>query len=294
MMDRDALLDAVHAAPDDDAPRLVLADWFEENGEVERAGFVRTQIAMRREYETNLRLTARLEQLFLEQRGLFHQAWASVARQCLSSAVAHYTRGFFDGSVRVTAEQFATFLPDLVPWIGPNAWVFIADCQGSHLDQAKGLPELKWVRRLGFTWPIRDQPQTSHADVSGLLKSPHLSRLTHLQLAHLNMTRRIVEELCEADNLEGLQYLNLHGNRLGTAGLLRIADNPRFGSLANLDLSDTGATTRGVIAILSSPHLRSLQKLSIGDNNLSRLDLERAVRPERLAIISFEAMSVRW
>jgi uncharacterized protein (TIGR02996 family) len=34
-----ALLASVLAAPDDDLPRLVLADWLEENGQPERAEF---------------------------------------------------------------------------------------------------------------------------------------------------------------------------------------------------------------------------------------------------------------
>jgi len=39
-----ALLKAVAANPADDLPRLVLADWYEENGEGERAEFIRVQI----------------------------------------------------------------------------------------------------------------------------------------------------------------------------------------------------------------------------------------------------------
>ncbi len=38
-----ALLAAVLAHPDDDLPRLALADWWEENGQSERAEFVRVQ-----------------------------------------------------------------------------------------------------------------------------------------------------------------------------------------------------------------------------------------------------------
>jgi uncharacterized protein (TIGR02996 family) len=44
----DALLSAIIAAPDDDAPRLVLADVLEERGQVERASFIRLQIKMAR------------------------------------------------------------------------------------------------------------------------------------------------------------------------------------------------------------------------------------------------------
>ena len=48
MTQRDALLRAVCENPDDDLPRLVFADWCDENGEPERAEFIRTQIELRR------------------------------------------------------------------------------------------------------------------------------------------------------------------------------------------------------------------------------------------------------
>lgn len=44
MTERDALLKAVCDYPDDDTPRLVFADWLQENGEEEYADFVRSQV----------------------------------------------------------------------------------------------------------------------------------------------------------------------------------------------------------------------------------------------------------
>jgi len=41
-----ALLAAVLAAPDDDLPRLVLADWLDENGESARAELIRVQVGI--------------------------------------------------------------------------------------------------------------------------------------------------------------------------------------------------------------------------------------------------------
>jgi uncharacterized protein (TIGR02996 family) len=41
--EREALLRAVCENPDDDTPRLVFADWLQENGEEERAEFIRVQ-----------------------------------------------------------------------------------------------------------------------------------------------------------------------------------------------------------------------------------------------------------
>src|SRR6476619_208277 len=48
MSDHDALVQAILHAPDDDAPRLVYADWLEENGDADRAEFIRVQCRVAR------------------------------------------------------------------------------------------------------------------------------------------------------------------------------------------------------------------------------------------------------
>src|SRR5262245_11162441 len=44
MNDHDALLRAIGEHPEEDTPRLMYADWLEENGQPERAVFVRAQV----------------------------------------------------------------------------------------------------------------------------------------------------------------------------------------------------------------------------------------------------------
>ncbi len=48
--DERALITAVCAAPDDDAPRWVYADWCEEHGRAERAELIRVQFALERNW----------------------------------------------------------------------------------------------------------------------------------------------------------------------------------------------------------------------------------------------------
>src|SRR5262245_44397861 len=48
---RDAFLRAIEADPRNDAPRLVFADWLEENGERDRAHFIRLQCEHARIYD---------------------------------------------------------------------------------------------------------------------------------------------------------------------------------------------------------------------------------------------------
>jgi uncharacterized protein (TIGR02996 family) len=44
MTEYEAILRGILLSTDDDVPRLVLADWLEENGQVERAAFIRAQV----------------------------------------------------------------------------------------------------------------------------------------------------------------------------------------------------------------------------------------------------------
>ena len=44
MSELSALLRACKDEPEDDAPRLVLADWLQERGQLERAEYIRNQI----------------------------------------------------------------------------------------------------------------------------------------------------------------------------------------------------------------------------------------------------------
>src|SRR6476660_7293007 len=46
MSDYDALLAAICEQPDEDTPRLALADWLEENDQPQRAEFVRAQVKL--------------------------------------------------------------------------------------------------------------------------------------------------------------------------------------------------------------------------------------------------------
>src|SRR5262245_61137917 len=45
-MSREAFMAAIRAAPEDDGPRLVFADWLDEQGENDRAEFIRIQLKL--------------------------------------------------------------------------------------------------------------------------------------------------------------------------------------------------------------------------------------------------------
>jgi uncharacterized protein (TIGR02996 family) len=55
MPDATPFLAAIRAAPDDDAPRLIYADWLDEHGQPERAEFIRVQCELARHDSPTLR-----------------------------------------------------------------------------------------------------------------------------------------------------------------------------------------------------------------------------------------------
>ena len=94
-MTHEGFLQDILAHPDDDAPRLIYADWLDEQGESERAEFIRVQIALARMDEDDER---RVE---LEDR----------ERELLAAHEATWEAPFRGFAGRVT---FRRGLPDLI------------------------------------------------------------------------------------------------------------------------------------------------------------------------------------
>jgi uncharacterized protein (TIGR02996 family) len=74
MTEREALVAAIAANPDNDTPRLIFADWLQENGEDDRAEFIRLECqlnTLRLELDCTHPLPHGLDQLREESRNLF-------------------------------------------------------------------------------------------------------------------------------------------------------------------------------------------------------------------------------
>jgi uncharacterized protein (TIGR02996 family) len=76
--DRAALLAAIIAHPDEDTPRLALADWLDEHGEAKRAALIRTQIEHHRALTTDDAIGAVAEFLSRQSEGVGRVNWGAV------------------------------------------------------------------------------------------------------------------------------------------------------------------------------------------------------------------------
>jgi uncharacterized protein (TIGR02996 family) len=91
MSESTAFLQAIFEKPDDDRPRLLYADWLDENGDTERAEFIRIQCALASligdqeegaEFETN---RAEIHELWQREQSLFEAHWLEWIRPlCLA------------------------------------------------------------------------------------------------------------------------------------------------------------------------------------------------------------------
>src|SRR5262245_3421054 len=112
MTPEEAFLTAIAEASRDDGPRLIYADWLEENGDPERAEFIRTQITLHANADGRGQWTtagtARLER---RKRALLRrhkERWLAPLRELKARTNLHgeFSRGFFDCS----SIDLATFL----------------------------------------------------------------------------------------------------------------------------------------------------------------------------------------
>src|SRR5262249_8069317 len=96
----DAFLRDICERPDDDAPRLIYADWLEENGHAERAEFIRLQCRVAQMDEDDPHY-AELEDREFELLHAHSDDWQGAEWD----GHINWVRGFMD-SIRIDAGEF--------------------------------------------------------------------------------------------------------------------------------------------------------------------------------------------
>jgi uncharacterized protein (TIGR02996 family) len=214
MTDGDALLAAILAAPDEDTPRLVYADWLDENGDPDRAEFIRAQVELARAPALGLRLR---EVVLLAAHG---ERWLAPLRENggpLAHPAAHgqFRRGFVE-----------------VVW-APAGWVVTRD-----ENLFAGAP----VRELRLT-------ETTPDNFREVLAWPHLLRLHGLDLSDRRLGDAAAAALVGSPYAHALRVLRLRGCGISDAGARLLAE-PRFPwPLVELDVAHNPIGPAGLAAL---------------------------------------------
>jgi uncharacterized protein (TIGR02996 family) len=280
MNQEQAFLRAICENPDDDAVRLIFADWLEENGKPERAEFIRRQIE-----------TADLPEWDRRWQELRHgELWLSGSgfRQLpslpegLSWQWESIRRGFLEG---VQATSISTFLEhaERIVAAAPVRSLELRQRYGSFTD-ITALAESPWLgrlQRLDLSWFPRDFPA---GQIERLCDSPHIGSLRSLAFDFGQFTRDDLATLFESDvfpRLTNLSFSNCNQDEdfagMFVDALPCISGQPQ---LTALTLGACEVTGRVVEALAASALAARLSSLDLSETSL-RADDFRALAGSR-------------
>jgi uncharacterized protein (TIGR02996 family) len=228
--------------PDDDAVRLIYADWLEEHGDpagADRAEFIRVQCARASRTDTGNQVElCRRERELLAR---YQQEWLGPLYGVLDAWT--FERGFL-AHARVDARLF--------------------------LPVAHLLFESAPVRRLELFWTdasVRERER----DLRQVCGLPQLRRLVHLELEGNHLRSHSAEVLAGSEHLAGLAWLNLAHNQIGDRGVRALAWSPLLTQLVDLDLGVNDIGPAGLRSLVEA--VKALEER--GDRlRLRRLELD--------------------
>jgi uncharacterized protein (TIGR02996 family) len=296
----DAFLADVIAHPEDDTPRLIYADWLEENGgekERERAEFIRGQVRLAKVSawdEGAVELDVRCRYLLRANRDEWLAPLAGVPTNPLFWDEWHlFSRGFLE-RVEMSARAFLNSA-DRLSALGPIRGLAIHPPWPRTDEQ--DIPEEFWscaaTRRLRQLWIYRHN--LPHADP---LTGPALAT-GEWSVVNFAIHSRVVEQageaLANAAFAPNLRRLEIASNVTGPVvwrplwQSQRLPNLKRFGFRTRTNLADL----LSVDDLLSAPWLAGLERLELAgkgyrDAPVVMADLARLLRSAPLRALVLE------
>ena len=261
MSDRAALLRAIIAHPDEDTPRLVYADWLDENGNTNRAACIRAQIERERVAESDTATATVCAHLKRESDpGLDRVAWPGevgaevAARRDAKRRFKLSARG--EGVPRVAGVRFCDDVRGFFD--GLSVWDTAAFLR--HADAVfRAAPVTSIV--LGS---LNEEQAVEFA------ASPHFAQIRELYLERVEPGA--IEVLGRAKAAAGVRELWLDPAPAGGA-LFEALARGTWGGLeklnaCNFDDEADAPTEEQVVATLTRPPFRNLRALALWGDTL--------------------------
>jgi uncharacterized protein (TIGR02996 family) len=239
-----ALLRAAREQPEDDLPRLALADWLEEHGDGERAGLVRLQCE------------------------LAHTAGDDPRRAGLKARerelLKAHARRWLGGLRRFTQS-----------WQLERGLLFLQLASPDAFLHEKGQAER---RSAAFAWVAGIRCLVPFGRGDRILPRLHrqadaFAGLTHLQL-FVRCDRAVLARFLALPELGLLTHLDLAQCDVGDEGAAALAASPHLHRLRTLGLASCGVSDAGVAELARSAHLGRLERLCLRGNPVSDLGAE--------------------
>src|SRR5262245_41993093 len=289
--DEAALLKAISDNPEEDTPRLIYADWLDEQGgaaNVARAEFIRLQIAevpKRGDYHSNGSLTEREEALL--------SAWdtakgwrADLPRLTgITWQTQHYERGFVYHIHATSVRSLLKAAPEVFA-SAPVTWVSLDKLTAITAKELARSPVLARVRCLDKfsleTW--EDAVLAAFADTT------HLCNLHTLFLIRAGLSAVGLRPFLTNTSLTRLRYLSLHDcYSAGAALVSAILDSPSASTLEDITLQSCGIgpdVAPLISDLVQLPKLNRVRMVTnrIDDATLTALARVSVTKPVRVGL----------
>jgi uncharacterized protein (TIGR02996 family) len=242
-MTEDGFLQEIIAHPEDDAPRLVYADWLDDRGEADRAELIRLQIEVARIERANPR-GPRMSQVEVQGR-----RWAVALHLCGDS---------HEWSDDARARPLRDRAWDLVrqhceAWGAPFRNRASSHSYRRGLVEEVSAPARKLLTNAATWFRLAPFRALAISNAGGLLgrvtAMPELARLSELRLFRAQLTDEDARALAASPHLAGLTTLDLRYNRISLLGACLLADSPHLRRLAFLDLYGNWIGPDGVVVL---------------------------------------------
>jgi uncharacterized protein (TIGR02996 family) len=251
---------------DDDAPRLIYADWLDDNGRTERADFIRVQCEL-----------ARIDRYDRRWLGLWNRQWELRRAHetgwideigLIDLDEPRFRRGFLEHAAFTDCLEYLAQAGRLLQRVPLSSATFGAlGGEDSETGRSVGLRQLlrsKYVRPLRRV-EFHTDDEFARADIAQLARLPSGACLEELDLSCSNLTNGDIEALTRCPTVARLRSLKLMSNQFDATGIHHLATCPHLKGLCELDLHGEfwPVDGEGLQALVSSPYLTSLRELSL-------------------------------
>lgn len=253
----EAFLRAIFDAPDDDTPRLVYADFLQENGEEERAEFIRVQCELA---------------AFKEQRDTRHSQLQ--LREWELHDQLHPERRPWESHEREHIQHVRGFLPAASEFVVSAAW--LANPVEARRQLVRSEPEQFGARSLTVEPFLRLGGEQIQLLLSLLLTQ----RMTEWHLAGLVLDMETAPRPPHREDIDVM--IQMTGFRtfpaITTAGLNALAWHRGARRITSLDLRNNNLDNDAARALVKSPYLDNLKRLRLLEGNQFRGRVWQQVR----------------
>ena len=265
----DALYAAVCASPDDDTPRLVLADWLDEHDDPHRAAFIRAQIGLARAREADPHAAAVWRAFDAESKpdwGRFADPVAISPQVALMADQARQAKAHEkNAEARWRAVLGKRSAGALYRWRRGFPYVIAVSNAKRYAQAAAKLPP---ENLPGYELFVFD---ASEPGIDDVLACKNFARATGFSLYRVESAEP-VRKLGARPEVRNFRGLSLNSNVSDPDVLAAVATQPNWSALASLELSASlydGARLDLPEEFATAKHLRTLTDLNLDLRGLS-------------------------